>query len=547
MSLVIGLDVGTQSVKLVAYDPAVRKVVATQGHALELIAYADGSREQRAEWWIDAVRACFARLEPALRRRVAAIGVSGQQHGFVPVDAAGRVLAPAKLWCDTSTQAECEEIMAAAGGARRCVELAGNPILAGYTASKLPWTRRHRPEVYARLASILLPHDYVNFWLTGERWMEHGDASGTGWLDVRARQWSAPMLAATDAQRDLAALLPPLVEADASFPVSPVIAEELDLPRLVRVSAGGGDNMMAAIGTGNVAPGVLSMSLGTSGTLFAYADRAVVDDGAGWAAFCSSTGGWLPLICTMNCTVATETVARTFGFSTRDGDAVMAGTRPGADGLVMLPFFNGERTPDLPRARAELHGLTLDNLTRGNAYRAAMEGATYALRNGFDALQAAGMRFDAIRLTGGGSQSASWRQMVADVFALPVDVPEQTEGAAFGAALQALWALDHASGCKADIAALAREHVHCASALSAQPDPADAAVYRDHYRQFLLHLDSTKQFHSRASREWIESSPRASHESIGSSPRTARECLESLPSTSHERIEILRTTNGNSA
>lgn len=496
MSLIIGIDVGTQSVKLVAYDPAQRTVVAVHSHALSLIARADGSREQHSEWWIDAIRACFAELEPLQRARIAAVGVSGQQHGFVPLDAQGRVLAPAKLWCDTSTQSECEEIMAAVGGPRRCVELAGNPILAGYTASKLPWTRKHRPDVYACLAAILLPHDYVNCWLTGERWMECGDASGTGWLDVRTRQWSAPMLAATDAQRDLAALLPPLVEADASFQISAAIAEELSLPRDVRVSAGGGDNMMAAIGTGNVAPGVLSVSLGTSGTLFACTDHAVVDDEARWAAFCSSTGGWLPLVCTMNCTVAIETVARAFGFSMRDADAVLADAKPGADGLIMLPFFNGERTPDLPHARGALHGMNFDNFTRANAYRAAMEGATYSLRNGFDALLAAGMRFDAIRLTGGGSHSAAWRQMVADVFALPVEVPEQAEGAAFGAALQALWALDRANGGKSDIAALAREHVRCAPALAAHPDAACVAEYRDGYQQFLRHLESTKQFYS---------------------------------------------------
>src|SRR5690606_32797212 len=222
-----------------------RKVVAAHERPLELIAGDDGSREQRAEWWIDAIRACFARLEPAQRARVAAIGVSGQQHGFVPVAAAGTVLAPVKLWCDTSTSVECDEIMEAAGGALRCVELAGNPVLAGYTASKLPWTRKHRPEAYARLATILLPHDYVNFWLTGEAWMEHGDASGTGWLDVRTRRWSPEMLAATDPRRDLAACLPPLVEPDASFPIAPAIAEDLGLPRAVRVAAGGGDNMMA--------------------------------------------------------------------------------------------------------------------------------------------------------------------------------------------------------------------------------------------------------------------------------------------------------------
>ena len=490
--LFIGLDVGTQGVKLVAYDPLACRLVAIHGHPLDLLAQDDGSREQRAEWWVDAIRACFARLEPEQRARIAAIGVSGQQHGFVPVDEAGRVLAPAKLWCDTSTQLECGEIMAAVGGPARSIALAGNPILAGYTASKLPWTRKHRPEAYARLAHILLPHDYVNFWLTGERWMEYGDASGTGWLDVRARRWSRDMLAATDARRDLAELLPPLAEPDAGFPISPVTAEELDLPRDVVVSAGGGDNMMAAIGTGNVEPGVLSMSLGTSGTLFAYSDEPVVDPAGGWAAFCSSTGGWLPLVCTMNCTVATEHVARIFGFSAQEGDAAMAATRIGADGLTLLPFFNGERTPDLPQARASWHGIDIGNFNRGNAYRAAMEGATYALRNGYDLLQGAGMRFNAIRLTGGGGNSATWRQMVADVFDLPVEVPEQTEGAAFGAALQALWAHGRMHGDKAGIVAIAREHVRCVPRLSTRPDPERVAAYREPYRRYLHHLHAAQ-------------------------------------------------------
>lgn len=496
MSLVVGLDVGTQSVKLVAYDPAARQVVATHGCALELIASADGSREQQAEWWIDAICTCFAKLTPALRARIIAIGVSGQQHGFVPLDAAGRVLAPAKLWCDTSTQRECDEIMAAAGGSARCVELAGNPILTGYTASKLPWTRKHRPPVYQQLASILLPHDYVNFWLTGERWMEYGDASGTGWLDVHTRQWSRPMLAATDAERDLADCLPPLVEPDASFTIAATIADELGLPRNVCVSAGGGDNMMAAIGTGNVTPGTLSMSLGTSGTLFAYADHPVIDKEAQWAAFCSSTGGWLPLICTMNCTVATENAARAFGFSTRDGDSVIAETAPGADGLIMLPFFHGERTPNLPYARASLHGMHPGNLTRGHVYRAAMEGATYALRHGYDAWQAAGLEFDTIRLTGGGSHSAAWRQMVADVFALPVEVPAETEGAAFGAALQACWAYERAQGGNPDMSTIAREHVQLAPQLSARPDRAAIAAYQGAYHHFLEHLQAAKLFYA---------------------------------------------------
>lgn len=493
MSVVVGLDIGTQSVKLLARDVGSCRTLALHSRPLALTEGADGSREQQAEWWVEAVRQCFADLDGGLRARIVAIGVSGQQHGFVPLDAAGAVLAPAKLWCDTSSWRECDEIMVAAGGAQQCIALAGNPILAGYTASKLPWTRKHRPGVYRRLASILLPHDYLNFWLTGERWMECGDASGTGWLDVRRRRWSAAMLAATDAETDLSRCLPPLVEAHFSAPIAPTIADQLGLPHGVRVSAGGGDNMMAAIGTGNVAPGTLGVSLGTSGTLFAHADRPMVSSEGLWAAFCSSAGGWLPLICTMNCTVATSRVAEAFGFGVGEGEALLERTLPGADGLLMLPFFNGERTPDLPTARASLHGMTPGNFTRANVYRAAMEGATYALRNGFDALRAAGLEVGAVRLTGGGANSASWRQMVADVFELPVEAPVEAEGAALGAALQALWAWRHHGGDAVDIAEIASEHVALKEKHAAWPEAGRVHSHREPYRQFLRQLAALQQ------------------------------------------------------
>jgi xylulokinase len=238
------------------------------------------------------------------------------------------------------------------------------------------------------------------------------------------------------------------------------------------------------------------MSLGTSGTLFAYAGQAMVDDEGRWAAFCDSTGGWLPLICTMNCTVATEAVARLCDFSTKQGDELLAGTRPGAGGLLMLPFFNGERTPNLPDGRGSLFGMTATNLTPANLYRAAMEGAVYSLKNGYDAFVDAGMRFEAIRLTGGGSHSAVWRQMVADVFGLPVDVPEQAEGAAFGAALQALWASERAGDTGADLAALAAAHVRLDPRLSAHPHAEATAAYAAQYQRFLSHLDAIRPLYA---------------------------------------------------
>ena len=496
MSLVAGIDAGTQSIKLVVYDAASKQVLASTSAPLELTSGEDGSREQHPSAWLEAVRACFAGVDPAVRQRIAALSVSGQKHGFVPLDAQGDVLAPAKLWNDTSSAAECGEIMQAVGGAQRCIELAGNPILAGYTASKLPWTRKHRPEVYEKLATILLPHDYLNFWLTGQAFCEHGDASGTGWLDVRTRQWSKELLRAIDPQRDLSACLPPLLELGSTFALLPHIADELGLPHDVRVAVGGGDNMMAAIGTGCVVPGRLSMSLGTSGTLFAYSDTPVIDPDGAWAAFCSSSGGWLPLVCTMNCTVATETIAKLFGFSTRDGDARITATAPGADGITLLPFLNGERTPDLPLGKGVLAGLDLHNATEAHFYRAAMEGATFSLKYGYDAFTRAGMSFDRIVLTGGGANSAAWRQMVADVFGVPVEVPLQTEGAAFGAALQALWSVRTEQGDAVTLPALVQEHVATDSALSAQPDPARVAAYQSPYQRFLQHLDAVRPLYA---------------------------------------------------
>ena len=496
MSYVAGIDAGTQSLKVVVYDPATRRVLASVAESLELDSRADGSREQDPADWVEALRACFARLDVGVRGRISALAVSGQQHGFVPVDAAGEVLAPAKLWCDTSTASECDEIMAAVGGVDACIKTAGNPILAGYTASKLPWTRKHRPHAYARLAHILLPHDYLNFVLTGQAFCEYGDASGTGWLDVRTRTWSRDILRATDGERDLAACLPPIAAADALHAIDPAAAEAFGLSTDVRIAVGGGDNMMAAWGTGAVAPGRLVMSLGTSGTLFAYSDAPMVSDDGDWAAFCSSSGGWLPLICTMNCTVATETIARQMGFEARDGDAHIAATAPGAAGLTMLPFFNGERTPDLPNARAALHGMDTTNTTPSHLYRAAMEGATYTLKYGYDAFVRAGMTFDSIVLTGGGANSPQWRQMIADVFGLPVQAPAHAEGAAFGAALQALWARRRAAGDAIAPAEICAEYVAFDPSRAALPDTRNAEAYASAYQRFLDHLDAARVAHA---------------------------------------------------
>ena len=381
----LGIDIGTQGVKALLYDADAARIAAVQQAPLELISEPDGTREQLASWWVQGLLQCLQGFAPAERARVRALAVSGQQHGCVALDAAGAVLAPVKLWCDTATEVECEEITAAFGGRERCLAELGNPILPGYTASKIRWLKKHRPQAYARLHTVLLPHDYINFYLTGERVAECGDASGTGLFDVRRRRWHAGILQAVDAERDLADTLPPLAAPGSVIgQLGAQAARELGLPPGIPVGTGGGDNMMAAIGTGNVSAGALTVSLGTSGTLFACADEAVVDEQGEMAAFCSSSGSWLPLVCTMNCTVSTELTRGLLNVAVADLDARVDAVPPGAQGVVTLPFFNGERTPNLPRGKGCLFGLDPGNYRADNLLRSAMEAAVYGLRAGLD-------------------------------------------------------------------------------------------------------------------------------------------------------------------
>ena len=198
MKTVLGIDLGTQSLKLVYYDYETQAFAAVASSPLEITRKKDGSAEQTAEWWLAALRDCLGKVPVPIRQSVQAIGVSGQQHGFVAMDAGGDVLGPVKLWCDTSTLAEVDEITRACDGRDRVIALTGNPILTGYTAPKIRWLKNNVPHQYAKLAHILLPHDYLNFVLTGRLAMEYGDASGTGLLDVRSRRWSRELLHALD-------------------------------------------------------------------------------------------------------------------------------------------------------------------------------------------------------------------------------------------------------------------------------------------------------------------------------------------------------------
>lgn len=485
MTTVLGVDLGTQSLKVVFYDSAAHEMVASAASPLEVFRGVDGRAEQQAEWWLDALRAALRKVPSEIRDSVQAIAVSGQQHGFVAVDDSGRVLAPVKLWCDTSTQREADEITAACGGRDKCIELSGNPVLTGYTAPKIRWLAGHHADLYRQMTRILLPHDYLNFFLTGVAAMECGDASGTALLDVRRRQWSTAMLRAVDSSRDLSECLPPLVApGDVLGSVSEQAARDLGLPAGVPVAPGGGDNMMAAIGTGNVTPGRLTISLGTSGTLFAYSDEPVVDDHGNIAAFCDSTGGWLPLLCTMNCTHATELIRRPLDVSTAQFDETIGAISPGSDGLTVLPFFDGERTPNLPDASGCMVGLNARNCSKGHLLRATVEGATYGLRFGLDELERLGLDAREIVLTGGGAKSLAWRQIVADICQLPVRLPDQDEGASFGAALQALWVFQRQHRTDLRIENVTAEHLRIRPEQGRTPQASNADRYDRGYARY---------------------------------------------------------------
>ncbi len=481
-TLVIGIDSGTQSTKALVVDASSGRVLGEGAKAYGLIdGLPPGAKEQDPATWVEATS--FA-IKKALKQakakasEVRAIGVSGQQHGFVPLDKSGNVIRPAKLWCDTTTEAECAQITEKLGGLKASIKAVGNAILPGFTAPKILWLKKNEPKNFKRLATVLLPHDYLNFWLTGRAVMEYGDASGTALLDVRKRKWNADAMAAID--RSLHKKLPNLIGSDE--PVGTVqagVAKSLGLGPDVLVSAGGGDNMMGAIGTGNTNPGVITASFGTSGTIYACAGKPVVDPGGEIAAFCDSTNRWLPLLCTMNVTVATELVRSHYGWTHDQFEKAARKVPAGSDGLFLLPYLEGERTPNVPDGTGVWLGVNQRTSRPGHYARAAMEGVTMGMNYGLSRLSKLGVKPTQIRATGGGANSKLWRQIMADVFNAEVVTLKVGEGAAYGAALQALWCLRRQGGEDVSIHELTERFVRVDKKQRALPNPENVATYQE--------------------------------------------------------------------
>ena len=436
----LGVDCGTQGTKAVLRDPVTGAIAAIGRAPHEIVRRGDGTSEQDPAWWIDAIQTAVRDAMRSERFEVRGIGVSGQQHGLVCLDSRDRPVRAAKLWNDTTTAREAVELTEMLGGRDRVLELTGNLLLPGYTAPKIAWLAAREPDAYARTVRMCLPHDYLNLWLTGRFVTEPGDASGTGYLDIRARRYSDVVLAAVDERRDWAVALPPIVSSlEIVGTLRGDAADALGLPEGIPVSAGGGDNMCAAIGTDAVVEGPVVVSLGTSGTAFSYRSAPAIDPQGEAAAFCDSTGGWLPIGVTLNCTSATEWARALFGMDHAAMDASI-GTGRGS-GPTFLPYLSGERTPNRPEAAGVFVGLRATH-GREEIAQAVVEGVTFGLAYALDALRRTGVAGTEVALVGGGSTSDAWAQLCADVFAVPVSRPAITEAAATGAARQAQWAVE---------------------------------------------------------------------------------------------------------
>lgn len=440
MRCLLGLDVSTTATKALVCDER-GAVVAVASHDYTYDTPQPlWSEQDPGLWWEGATTSIRTALAAAGigGDRIGAIGLTGQMHGLVLLDAAGRVLRPAILWNDQRTAAECDEIRRRVG-AERLIAITGNDALTGFTAPKVLWVRRHEPDVYGRARHLLLPKDYVRYRLSGGFAMDVADAAGTLLVDLRARTWSSDVLAALDIP---AGWLPPLSEGPTiTGQLTPEAAEATGLKAGTPIVAGGGDQAAQAVGVGAVREGIVALTLGTSGVVFAATDQPRVEPRGRLHAFCHAVPGRWHLMGVMLSAAGSlrwyrDTIAP--GTPYPDLLAPAAGVAPGSEGLLFLPYLTGERTPHPdPLARGAFVGLTVRH-TRAHLTRAVLEGVAFGLRDGFDLMRDAGLAaIDQVRVSGGGARSPLWQQILADVLGTELVTVNTTEGAAYGAALLA--------------------------------------------------------------------------------------------------------------
>lgn len=422
MPLVLGVDSSTQATKVEARDADTGALVGT-GRAPHPAVQPPRAEQDPRAWW-HALEA--ARAQAGHERDVVAIAVAAQQHGLVAVDARGEVIRAAKLWNDTESAPDAAWLLPQLDGGRAAwAEACGSVPVASFTITKLSWLHRQEPENFARLAHVLLPHDWLTFRLTGRFVTDRGDASGTGYWSPAEGRWRTDLLEIVDRDTDWPAALPEVLG-----PTHGVAENDGAV-----IGPGTGDNMAAALGIG-LAPGDVAISLGTSGIVCTVREKPTADSSGTLAGFADATGRFLPLVCTLNATKVSDAVARLLGVDHAGLDGLALAATPGAGGLVLVPYLDGERTPDRPDATGMLTGIRSD-VTREQLARAAYEGVLCGLLDGLDALEP---RMDAnarLVLVGGGARSGAYPRLLADLTGRAVLVPDDTEQVAIGACVQA--------------------------------------------------------------------------------------------------------------
>jgi xylulokinase len=454
----LGIDVSTTATKALLIDSTgiVLAVSATE-YSFET-PHPLWSEQHPDLWWDGTQKSIRAVIEDSGvdATQIGGIGLTGQMHGLVLLDESGMVLRPSILWNDQRTQAQCDEIHARIGR-ERFIQITGNVALTGFTAPKILWVKENEPEVYSRAAHVLLPKDFVRYKLTGAFAMDKADGAGTVLMDLKKRDWSDEVLSALDIPR---IWMPPLYEGtQITGPITSEAAAATGLAPGTPVMAGGGDQAAQAVGVGAVKEGVIALTLGTSGVVFATTGGAFIEPEGRLHAFCHSVPDqWHLMGVMLSAAGSLRWYRDTFapGMSYDDLLAPAADISAGSDGLLFLPYLTGERTPHPdPLARGAFVGLTVRH-GMAHCTRAVLEGVAFGLKDSFELMKSAGLaRIDQVRVSGGGARSSIWRQILADVFESELITVNTTEGAAYGAALLAgvgagYWS-DVSSACEAVI------------------------------------------------------------------------------------------------
>lgn len=439
-TLLLGIDISTTGAKALLIDGQ-GQVLGSAVTSLSLSTPRPLWSEQHPhDWWqgvAQSIRQVLADNQVS-GQEIAAVGLTGQMHGLVLLDEQGQVLRPAILWNDQRTAKQCDD-MRRIVGRERLIQICGNDALTGFTAPKVLWVKDNEPEVFARARHILLPKDYIRFRLTGEYAMDKADGSGTILFDLRQRDWSQELLEALEIP---AAWLPPTFEGpEATGCISAQAAAETGLPEGIPVMAGGGDQAAQAVGVGAVEPGIIALTLGTSGVVFASTPSALIQPEGRLHAFCHALPDtWHFMGVMLSAAGSLQWYRDTLAPDTSFNDLLSQaeGVEPGSEGLLFLPYLSGERTPHPdPAARGAWVGLTLRH-GRGHMTRAVLEGVAFGIKDSFTLIQQAGLgEIRQVRVSGGGARSALWKQILADVLEVELVEVNTTEGAAYGAALLA--------------------------------------------------------------------------------------------------------------